>query len=359
MKVLYLRSSFDPGGTEKLLLDLYNYKQYKIQFYYIFIKSGTLIEKLKSKFNRYYVIEAKYKIDFRVILQIIKIIKVEKIKIIHTHQAYELFYAILLKLLINELKVFHTIHGYNKEKKWLDILEKILIYFTEKSFVVSYSARLKFFKKGYNKSKLNVLYNAVFLNEDSKLIEQYSNDILLKFNYSTEDYLIGMIGNFVWWKDQLTIVKAFIQLKTKIKNLKLIFIGKESVYSNECKKLLSTEDLKQVFFLGSISNAFNYLKYFDQFIMSTLDDTFGIAVIEAILKEVPVIASDIDVMKELSFNGKYFDLFRTGDEKDLANKILYHYNYRDSKKAIKAKKYVKKKFSIDKYIQTLEKIYEN
>ena len=53
IQVLHLRSSFDPGGTESLLLHLFNYSQKEILFHYFLLKDGSYIEKLKSNNNIY------------------------------------------------------------------------------------------------------------------------------------------------------------------------------------------------------------------------------------------------------------------------------------------------------------------
>ncbi|GAJ18161.1 unnamed protein product, partial [marine sediment metagenome] len=111
LKVLYLRSSFDPGGTESLLLNLFNYPQNTIQFHYTFLKGGSLIPRLQSDTNKYYIVSRINKIDFVVLQKIIRIIRDENIDVVHTHQMFELFYAVLLKIRYPKLKIFHTIHG--------------------------------------------------------------------------------------------------------------------------------------------------------------------------------------------------------------------------------------------------------
>lgn len=363
LKVLYLRSSFDLGGTESLLLNLYNYPQNKIQFHYAFLKDGSLISALQSEKNKYYKLFRKRKIDFKVIKKLSGIIKYENIQVIHTHQMFELFYGIILKVLHPYLKIFHTIHGYFEEKnKWAPLLEKFLIRFTIKTFTVSYATRNILQQKGYPIKKIKILYNAV--NFPPKANESEIQNFKKRINYNPGDFLAGMIGSFVWQKDQCTIVKAYNLIKDKIPALKIVFIGKEGDLSNKCKELLDKKDInKHVFFLGPLENAGKYLPIFDLFIMSTLMDTFGIVVIEALMQKIPVLASDIETMKELSHNGKYFELFKTGNSKDLARKIVPFFNKKNStinKSNIhKSYKYVLTEFNIEKYFTQINHIYKN
>lgn len=357
IKVFYLRSSFDPGGTESLLLNLFNYQQNKIQFHYIFLKDGNLINQLNSESNKYYKVFRRKKLDYVVLRKIIDIIRENQINIVHTHQMLELLYAVLLKIRYPKLKIFHTIHGYFEEiNNWAPILEKLLIRFTVKTFTVSHATRNILRQKGYPIKKIEILYNAVKL--PPKANKSDMHDFKKRINYKSGDVIAGMIGSFVWQKDQCTIVEAYNLIKDEIPALKIVFIGKESVLSEKCKKLLDDNAIdKHVFFLGLLKNAGKYLPVFNLFIMSTLMDTFGIVVIEALMQKIPVIASDIEVMKELSHDGKYFDLFKKQDPHSMAQAIIKHFKRKNNKKVKEAYEYAQERFNYNLYMRTLFSYY--
>jgi len=358
IKALYLRSSFDPGGTESLLLNLFNYPQNEIQFHYAFLKNGSLISQLRSDQNKYYKLFRRRRIDFKVIKKLANIIRDNDIHIIHTHQLIELVYAIILKMRFHKLKLFHTIHGYHDEhSRWAEILEQFLIRFTHQTLTVSKSTRKELEKRGYPYQRMGVLYNAVNkpIPAPKKQLEWFKK----KIKYSQNDFIVGMIGNFVWWKDQLALIKAFNLLKEELSNLKVVFIGRESELSEKCKKELNPEDLNnRVFFLGPIENASGYLSIFNLFVMSTLMDTFGIVVIEALMSRIPVLASDIEVMKELSRNGKYFELFKKQNANELAHLIKRKYQSLNNKESFYAAEYASENYSYKKYIHDLKNKYK-
>ena len=362
LKVIYLRSSFDPGGTETLLLNLFNYEQDKLEFHYVFLKNSSLISKLQSSKNKYYKFFRKWKLDFSVLLKVSRIIKDENITVIHTHQMFELLYAVLLKLCFLRLKIFHTIHGFFDEKnRWAPLFESFLIRFTKQTFTVSKASKNILKEKAYPANKINILYNAVSIPPVASKNE--INDFKKNIHYQTNDFIAGMIGSFVWQKDQQTIIKAFNLLKKKLPDLKIVLIGKESELSEKCKFLLDKEDINtRVFFLGTIENAGKYLPLFDLFIMSSLMDTFGIVVIEALLQNTPVIASDIEVMKELSRNGKHFSLFKKGDSSDLSIKLEDQKNLKGSeiirRKINETYDYTKSRFNFNAYILSLFNQYK-
>jgi len=357
IKVLYLRSSFNPGGTESLLLNLYNYQQEKIQFHYVFLKDGSLINQLNSESNKYYKVFRRKRLDYVVLGKITEIIKENHINIVHTHQMIELFYAVLLRIRYPKLKIYHTIHGYfEKRNNWASLLEKLFIRFTVKTFTVSHATRNILQQKGYPVKRMEVLYNAV--NLPPKANESDMQQFKKRINYKPGDFLAGMIGSFVWQKDQCTIVKAYNLIKVEFPALKIVFIGKESDLSEKCKELLDTKDMnKHVLFLGSLENAGKYLPVFDLFIMSTLMDTFGIVVIEALMQKIPVLASDIETMKELSHNGKYFELYKKQDSHSMAQAIIKHFQKTNDKKVKEAYEYARNTYSYDKYCNELVKQY--
>jgi len=359
LKVLYLRSSFDTGGTESILLNLYNYQQDKIRFYYVFLKNGSLINELNNNQNKYYCWFRKRKIDFKILLKIRKLIISENINTVHTHQPIEMLYSIVLKFIKPKIRIFHTIHGYNT-KNWEDWLTKFLLRFTQQSFTVSNATREILKVKGYPVKKIKILYNAVlepipaFVNKLVNFRNQY--------NIRESDFVMGMIGSFVWQKDQLTIVKAYNILKGQYKNLKLIFWGKlDDNYSIKCKSLITETDKNNILFLGPVKNAAAYLPILDLFIMSSTADTFGIVVMEALMSKIPVLASDISVFKELSQIEKYLELFKTGNEKNLAEKIKKYLKNKTehilSHNLENNYKYAMEKFSYKNYTEQLLSFY--
>jgi len=84
------------------------------------------------------------------------------------------------------------------------------------------------------------------------------------------------------------------------------------------------------------------------------------AAIETLLHEMPLIASDIPVMKELSENGKYFDLFPVGNDLVLSEMIKKTIRLSETKKDRRktAKNYALKNFGTLRFTRELAEIYE-
>jgi glycosyltransferase involved in cell wall biosynthesis len=359
LKVLYIRSCFDPGGTESLLLNLFNYKQEDIEFHYVLMKRSELIHQLNSNKNRYYCFIRKSFLDISVVNKIINIIHKEDINIIHSHQLIELIYALIIKIINPSIKIFHSIHGFSN-KWWIVQAEKILIRFTKQSLTVSQSAMKILIDKKYPALKLKVLYNAVEIPTiASEMEKEWFYNLI---HYSEGDFILGMIGNFRPEKDQTTLVKAFQKLSSDIPKVKLVLIGDtnyESYYS--VKEFIETNQIQNIYFLGSVINANKYLYLFNLFILSSNSETFGLAVIEALMANVPVITSDIPVFKELSSEGKNFQLFQAGNYYSLyeeIKKIMINYNERRMEESSsQSDNQFWKHFGYKTYLENLTAIY--
>jgi glycosyltransferase involved in cell wall biosynthesis len=354
IKVLYLRSAFNPGGIEILLLNLFNHPQDRIQFHFVILKNSDLIRQFNSSTNKYYKYFRNHYIDVSVLKSILSLIRKEHIQLIHTHQLLELFYALIIKVFSPKLKIYHTIHGVYTHK-WYSTIEKILIRYTEITFTVSKSAKEILVKKGYSTNKIEVLYNAVKIPEP---VSEYEKKAFYhSIGYNKGDVLIGMIGNFVAEKDQFTLVRAFSSLQFKHPNLRLILIGKEHLESVDCKRYISEQKVSNVYLLGAINNANKYLYLFDLFVLSSKSETFSIGLFEALLAKIPVIASDIPVFKELSENGRYFTLFKTRDAANLTETIehflLLNINSELIENINSSFIYAKTSFGFDNYINNL------
>jgi glycosyltransferase involved in cell wall biosynthesis len=76
---------------------------------------------------------------------------------------------------------------------------------------------------------------------------------------------------------------------------------------------------------------------------------------------VPTVLSDITALREISGNGEYSMLFRTGDAHDLAGKLIALLE--DPAKRVslghKAKAWANEQFGIESHIAALSRLYES
>ena len=170
-----------------------------------------------------------------------------------------------------------------------------------------------------------------------------------------------MVGRLEAHKDQKSLIKAIRILKNRNINANLFLIGDGLLYPvllNITKKLSLT---KQVKFLGARNDVEKLLNKFDIFVFSTTNDEgFGIAMVEAMGKGLPIIASDVGACREILQNGKYGTLVTPNSDTAIANSIeniLLNID-EEIKKRYSTYRYVIKNFSrkrmAENYINALE-----
>ena len=115
---------------------------------------------------------------------------------------------------------------------------------------------------------------------------------------------------------------------------------------NKYLNIIQDFGLKNKFlFRGNVRNVEKYLIKSDLFINTSVYEGFPNSVIQAINCGVPVIASrSYGGINEILSNGKFGTFFKTGNEGDLAKKIVdfYKYNWKFYKKAKLAHSSLKK-----------------
>lgn len=357
-KVLHLRSTFHAGGTENLILHFFNTPSDAYQIILVLMKPGSLMQALVPSKNQIVHLYRKKKIDLAFFLKLIRLVKKQKPDYIHTHQPIELFYAVLVKLLYPSIRLIHQIHLYNPKMNYEYFLEKFIVkYLAHSLIVVSYTLREQLVSRGYPMEKMKVLLNIV--QRTNNLTRNDQERFLRRIHFQAGDQLIGMVGNFVPEKDQITLARAFNLLMDDFPDTKLIFIGKRSPEEKACKQVFEPENLdKRVFFTGQWNYASELFPFFALSVFSSNQETFGIAAIESLLYEVPLIASDIPVMKELSDNGQYFELFERGNPEDLAWRIARCLTQPPKRAQLKmAREYAEEAFNTKRYVNQIGQLY--
>ena len=173
----------------------------------------------------------------------------------------------------------------------------------------------------------------------NNLIKIFGNNRTINFVYQSinfhktksstyktpENYLLH-IGSFEKRKDLITLLKAFKLVKDD--SLKLVLAGAQIINGNsevldEIKTFIIQNKLEnKVILAGYVSKKEASLLYKNAriYVFPSLDEGFGIPILEALSFSLPVICSDIDVFKEVG--GDCVEYFKVGDSISLSKKII-------------------------------------
>lgn len=353
MNILYINNSVHLGGDTKCILKLC--KEF-IKENNVFIASEDGI--LKSKFEElgikhFTLVDVENRNFLNVcknIMLIRKIIKDNKIDIIHSHHRMTTLYAKIISI-FTKVKVIHTVHAFTDDKK-------ILTHFILKNTkVIAISEGIKrnlidIYK--IRNSNINLIYNTIdFEESDEAISEELIN--AKKNGY----FCVGSIGRLVEIKGINFLLMAAKESSKLDNKIKFFIIGDGPLEEN-FKKYIKENNLESsVYLLGRKSNIKEHIRMLDLIIQPSLSEGLGLSAIESLSQGKPIIVSDIPGLKEVvkcGYNGK---CFKKADSKMLLKNILEIYNdsqlYKELSKNSIA--FYNKKFNSQKYYLQHKKIY--
>ena len=171
-------------------------------------------------------------------------------------------------------------------------------------------------------ARVITLYNMIDVElTESKLLNREAARAELKL--SADDFVFGNIGRLVKNKDQKTLINSFAAIQAQCPNAKLLIAGSGNL-EQELKHLV--QELKitdSVIFTGFLLDAFSYMKAFDVYISSSTQEAFGRVLIEAMVAQVPIIATKVNGVPEVI--GDTGPLVLAGDSATLAKEMFKAY----------------------------------
>lgn len=327
MKILHIINNLGSGGAERLIsemIPLIN-KEEDVEIVVLLLTDkdnvfhGTLEEnKIKVK-----VIPLKSPRSPINIYYIKKHINEGEYDVVHAHLFPTIYWvSIASRLMIkNKPKFIYTEHStYNRRRSrsYLRPLEKWIYSSYDKVISISDSTQenlIRWLKPTQrNLRKFVIINNGININKFKKAEPYVKKEISSKFTDDTK--ILCMVGRFSEAKDQATIIKA---MKSLSGDTHLLLVG-EGILKEQNEKLAKDIGVSdRVCFLGFRDDVERILKTSDIIIQSSNWEGFGLAAVEGMASGKPVIASDIEGLRNVV--GGAGLLFERGNVKGLADKV--------------------------------------
>lgn len=269
-------------------------------------------------------------------------------------------------------KIIFTAHGwvFNEQlpwfKKWLYILiSRFAALFQGAIICVSEydkTAALKY--KIAPANKLFVIHNGIDFEKLNFLDINTAREALQKTTRHsplTTHYLIGTVANLYKNKaiDVLIEAAKLLQDSTPRQNFAFLVIGEGKEREN-LESRIKNYELKDKFFLvGSVAEAWKYLKAFDIFVLPSLKEGFPYVILEAMAAGLPIVASRTGGIPEMIVGGESGLLITPGDAKELADAILKLSQDGETAKKLgdEAMRTVKEKFGLQEMVKKTMEVY--
>ena len=228
-----------------------------------------------------------------------KIVESEKPDIVYLHST---FAGVIGRLacINQDCKVVYNPHGWSFKmdvnyikRRMFENIEKFLSVFTDSFIMISNSELEEAKNIGINTTKLNRIYNGI----DTSVVLNSE-----KRNFQ-DRYVIGMVGRITNQKNPIFFVEFAKKILDKHPDTYFIVVG-DGELRRETEKLLKSYGITDSFLItGWVDNVYDYIREFDQAVLFSKWEGFGLAVVEYMLSRKPTIITDIDGMSELIDNG--------------------------------------------------------
>jgi glycosyltransferase involved in cell wall biosynthesis len=120
-----------------------------------------------------------------------------------------------------------------------------------------------------------------------------------QLNLPEDSLVFGHIGRLAPEKDQATLISAFSQVADQYPQAKLIIIGPGDLEATLKQQAAALGLQDRVILTGYIADGFRLMKAFDAFVLSSIKESFGRVLLEAMVARVPVIATKTDGIPEV------------------------------------------------------------
>lgn len=258
--------------------------------------------------------------------KMVDVAKHEQIDVFHVHYAIpHATAAYLAKQILKseniDIPFVTTLHGTDITLVGKDKLYEPVVKFSirESDVVTAVSESLKEETKAYfgSEQTIDVIPNFIDL---SRFKKENKNHFRMAICPDGE-FLLVHVSNFRKVKRVNDVIHVFNKIREQVPaKLLMVGDGPERADAQElCRKLGTCDHIR---FLGKLGAVTEVLSVCDLFIMPSEKESFGLAALEAMACEVPVISSDVGGIPEVNIDGETGYVCPLGDIDQMAAKAI-------------------------------------
>ena len=186
-------------------------------------------------------------------------------------------------------------------------------------------------------------------------------DLREELGISPEIPVIGMVGRLRKHKDYPTFIRFASLLLEEVPRAKFLISG-DGPLENELKKMVRRRKLEdRIIFLGKRMDVEKVLRTLDVFVLTSVLEGSPAVIKEAILSEVPVVATRVGGINEIIRDGEGGFLVNPGSPEEIKNCVLHILNNPSVVKegVRKAGERIREVYSPDRLGEKTLSLYEN
>lgn len=301
IEVLHMSTALDGGGVEMFLLNYYkNIDRSKIHFSIVVPgkKKGILENQFIELGAEIYHVELLRNNPIKTVIDIYKIIKVNKFDIVHCHGNKSSLLGIIIgKICGIKIRIVHA-----------HMTEEVVTYF-KKPYKLFTRLIIKMFSTNlfacgcdagnylFGRSGFTVIHNAIDLDRflyNAKIRNDYREDLGL-----VDKIVLGNVARFSTQKNHMFLIDVFCELLKVSDKYKLVLVGDGNLKKEIMEKCLQRGITKNIVFIGNTNHVNDIMQAFDIGILPSLYEGLPVVAVEMQAAGLPVICSD-SITKEVN-----------------------------------------------------------
>jgi glycosyltransferase involved in cell wall biosynthesis len=305
--------------------------------------------------------------DFKAIIYIRSIIKKYKPNIVYMHSSKGGAIGRIANIGIKNNSIYNP-HGWSFNMD-CDTKKKALYRWTERFLsrlcnmiiaISDYEKKTAIENKICSPDKIRVIYNGTDIDEYIRKKEIYS---LTRADLGIENdaYIIGTVGRLSKQKAPDTFIKAAGIIKKYIPRAFFLMVG-DGEMKNEIEDLIRKMDLqKSVLVTGWVNEPMEYIRLFDQAMLLSRWEGFGLVLAEYMLAKKPIIATKVDAISDLITDKENGFLVKMDDVEAIAraSKEIYEDKELVNFMITNSFRLVNERFNIKRVVSELETLFNN
>ena len=360
MRVVQLLPELNEGGVERGVVELSRELVKRGVDSWVISAGGRLATQIEADGGHHVLLDLASKNPLSALSRIRalrKILLEIKPDILHARSRVPAWMAVLSNRKL-KLPFVTTVHGFNSVNRYSQVM-------TTGDRVICVSGAIRdYVVKHYavSDSKLVVVPRGVDLAEfdPACLDHEYVLSFREKFNLG-ERFVVSSVGRVTQLKDHETFIRAIGLIRQHEPSVLGLIVGgvhpDKREYFTELQKLVSTLGLENhICFTGSQSEVAELYSLSRVVVSSSKKpESFGRSAAEALAMGIPVVASGHGGMLDIVIEGETGCLFKPGDSKELADKIMFA----EEKPWEGLRKFVQERFSLEQMVDKTLNVYRD
>lgn len=359
MNILYLTNHLNTGGITSYVLTLAADLKKRGHTIYVASSGGELLPRfLEAGINYIPIpIRTKRELSLKIFASMFKLsalIKRYEIDIAHAHSRTTQVLGYLLAR-SSAVSYVSTCHGFFKRR----FLRRIFPCWGEKVIAISEAVKehlVEDFK--VSEKDIRVIHNGVDVEKFRAQSTEHRVQKKKEMGLS-EGPVVGIIARLSEEKGHVYLIEAIKKVLEKIPSAQLVIVG-EGRQKEKLRQLAKSLGLEnKVFFSPSLAKTEEILSVTDVFVLPSLKEGLGLALMEAMAAGCAVVGSGVGGIKSLIQDGETGLLVEPADSKALAAKIweLLQDAKRREILGRQARDFIARNFSLGTMVLETERLY--